>query len=125
MDVTRRLRVGVWGMTSERHDPTNDYVRRVESMPPLAPQQERALWNAIERGDDPDAARKRLIEAYLHVVVPIAREHQGHGLDLADLIEEGNIGLVRAIELFEPSEGRDFASFASRTIEDAIETAVG
>jgi DNA-directed RNA polymerase sigma subunit (sigma70/sigma32) len=105
-------------------DPFDDYVRRAEAVPPCTAQEESALWEAIKRGDDADAAKKRLLEAKLHMVIPIARQYERPGLRLVDLVQEGNLGLVRAVELFDPSEGRDFSPFASRRIEDAIASAI-
>ena len=103
----------------------DDFQRGVEAVPPLTAQEESALWKAIKRGDGSDAAKKRLIEANLHMVIPISAKYEGRGLLLVDLVQEGSIGLVRAVELFDPSEGLDFSPFASRQIEDAIASAIG
>lgn len=106
-------------------DPVEDYLREVESVPPLTSQREGELWEAFKRGDDTAGARKRLMEANLCLVPPIAVRYEGRGLPFADLVQEGNLGLMRAIEKFDPSEGGEFATFASRRIEDAISNAIG
>jgi RNA polymerase sigma factor (sigma-70 family) len=89
----------------------------------MTPDQERRLWPSVKRNDD-DVARKRLLEGSLHLVIPVARRYEGRGILLIDLIQEGNIGLVRAIELFDASEDADFSSFAGRQIEAAIAKAI-
>lgn len=109
----------------EPSDPVDDYLREVESVPPLTSQEEGELWEAFKRGDDTGGARKRLMEANLCLVPPIAVRYEGRGLPFADLVQEGNLGLMRAIEKFDPSEGGEFATFASRRIEDAISNAIG
>ncbi|MEP6973358.1 MAG: sigma-70 family RNA polymerase sigma factor [Actinomycetota bacterium] len=106
-------------------DPVDAYLRVVEAVPPLSPQQELALWRTKEEGDNSESAKKRLIEANLRMVIPVAFQYEGRGVVLLDLIQEGNLGLLRAIERFDPSQGREFASFARVWIEDAIVSAVG
>jgi RNA polymerase primary sigma factor len=106
-------------------DPIEDHFRNVEAVPPLTVSEERALWDAVRGGDGADAARKRLIEANLRLVAPIAVRYEGRGLDFVDLVEEGNTGLVRAVELFDPSGGQSFTSFASQKIDSDIARAVG
>jgi DNA-directed RNA polymerase sigma subunit (sigma70/sigma32) len=110
-------------VSPEPTDPLRNYLRVVESIPPLAPQEERRLWPSVKRNDD-DLARKRLLEGSLHLVTPIARRYEGRGTLLIDLIQRGNIGLVRAVELFDPSEGGAFSSFAGRHIQAAIVKAI-
>ena len=106
--------------TPEPSDPVEDYLRDVERVPPLNSHEEGELWEAFKGGDDTGDAYKRLMEANLRLVFPIAVRYEGRGLSFADLVQEGNIGLVRAVEKFDPSEGGDFATFANRRIEDAI-----
>jgi len=112
-------------MTSEPSDPVEDYLREVESVPLLTSQEEGELWEAFKGGDDTGDAYKRLMEANLRLILPIAVRYEGRGLPLGDLVQEGNLGLVRAVETFDPSGGGDFAPFADRRIEDAIANAVG
>lgn len=87
--------------------------------------QELALWRAIEDGDEAGSARKQLLEANLRLVVPIARRYEGRGVSFLDLVQAGNIGLVRAVERFDPSAGGAFTSLACGLIEDAIADAIG
>ena len=112
-------------MSSQPPDPVGDYFKQVESVPPLSAQEERELWLAIKTGEGTDAAKRRMIEANLALVLSIARRYDGPGRYLPDLVQEGNVALVRAIEMFEPSVGGDFSSFASRQIEAAIRAACG
>ena len=79
----------------------------------------------IQTGEGSDAAKKRLIEANLALVVPIARRYERPDRYLPDLVQEGNIALMRAIGMYEPSVGASFSAFATPQIEDAISTAYG
>jgi len=106
-------------------DPIEEYLQTIMAIPPLTPDEERLLWQAIERETGDDAAKRRLIEASLKLVIPIARRYEGRGLAFVDLAEEGNLGLIRAVALFDPSADEDFATFANQKIEDAITGVVG
>ena len=112
-------------MSSQPPDPVGDYLRRVESVPPLSAEEESELWLAIKTGEGTDAAKKRLIEANLALVIPIARRYDKPDRYLPDLVQEGNVALMRAIDMYEPSVGGSFSSFATPRIEDAISTAYG
>ena len=113
-------------MSREPADPLDDYLRGIGSVPPMTAREESALWAAVRRGDDVDTSKKRLIEANLHRVPPIARRYEGRGgRRLADLVEEGNVGSARAVELFDPSRDDDFTTFTDRHIDDAIANAPG
>jgi RNA polymerase primary sigma factor len=107
-------------VSPEPPDPAEDYLRAVESVPLLTSQEEGELWEALKHGDDAGIAHKRLMEAHLRLVLPVAVRYEGRGIPFADLVQEGNIGLLRAVEVFDPSAGGAFSSFASRRIEDAI-----
>lgn len=109
-------------MSRDPLDPVDDYTRVVAAVPAPTAREERDLLGAVKKGSA--GAKKRLIEAHLHLVLPIAARYEGRGVPLADLIEEGNIGLPRAIELFEPSADGDFSGFAARQIEHAITSAI-
>jgi RNA polymerase primary sigma factor len=88
------------------YEPTDSlslYMREVGEVPLLTPEEEVKLAARIKRGDA--KARERMIRANLRLVVKIAREYEGYGLPLLDLINEGNIGLMRAVEKFDPAKG--------------------
>ncbi|MFL6042573.1 MAG: sigma factor [Gaiellales bacterium] len=109
---------------SQPPDPVQDYLREVEAVPPLSAHEEIVLWQAARSSDGADAAKKRVIEASLRLVIPIAKRYEGRGLTFVDLVQEGNIGLTRAVDLFDPSEGRDFTPFATQQIDAAIASAI-
>ena len=110
---------------STPQDPIEEYFRSIEAIPPLTDDEERDLWPAIKSGDDAGEAKRRVIEANLKLVVSIAHGHEGRGMTFPDLVQEGNVGLIRAVELFDPSQAGRFASFASQKIEEAITHALG
>jgi RNA polymerase primary sigma factor len=110
---------------STPQDPIEEYLRSVEAVPPLTTDEERDLWPAIKSGDDAGEAKRRVIEANLKLVVSIAHRYEGRGMIFTDLVQEGNVGLIRAVELFDPSEAGRFASFASQKIEEALTHALG
>src|SRR5881397_1413579 len=104
--------------------PTREYLDAVAAAPRLDPAEEAAIGLAIKQGgSEGEVAKKRLIEANLRLVIPIARRYEGRGLALVDLIQEGNIGLTRAVARFDPDRD-SFSGVASRSIEDAIARAV-
>ena len=81
--------------------------------PPLSPQQRRELRRA-------QRARERMIQANLRLVVMVAKGYQGRGLDLMDLVQEGSLGLIRAVEKFDPTLGYRFSTYAWNWIRQAI-----
>ena len=87
------------------------YLRAIGQVELLTPEQEVKLARRIKRGDE--KARQQMIRANLRLVVNIARGYSGKGLGLQDLIEEGNLGLLRAVEGFDPAMGTRFSTFAS------------
>ena len=87
------------------------YIQTVKSFPILSPQEETELARRFRRDGDLDAARQ-LIVSHLRVVVAIARGYMGYGLPQADLIQEGNIGLMKAVKRFDPERGVRLVSFA-------------
>jgi len=88
----------------------------------LTPEEEKDLGRKKSQGDD--AARKRMIESNLRLVVKVAKRYMGQGLPLLDLIEEGNIGLIKAVERFKPEKECRFSTYAVLWIRQSIERAL-
>jgi len=103
-------------------DPTRQYLDEIGISPLLTAEEERDLSRRAQRGDDD--ARQRMIECNLRLVVKIARRYMNRGLDLLDLIEEGNLGLIRAVEKFDPEKGFRFSTYATWWIRQTIERAL-
>lgn len=89
----------------------NRYLQEIGSIPLLTPQREIALARTIQKGDSP--ARERMIQANLRLVVAIAKDYLNLGLPLLDLISEGNIGLLKAVDRFDPKKGAKLSTYAS------------
>ncbi|MDO4574732.1 MAG: sigma-70 family RNA polymerase sigma factor [Planctomycetia bacterium] len=98
------------------------YLGEIQDTPLLSAEEEIALAHQIANGDP--EARKQMIVANLRLVVNIAREFTGKGLHLQDLIEEGNLGLIRAADKFDPNSGNRFSTYASYWIKQAIRRAL-
>lgn len=99
------------------------YLNEINRTPLLTAEQERELGWRIINDNCPDA-RERMITANLRLVVAIAKNYGNRGLALQDLIEEGNIGLMRAVEGFDPAQGARFSTYASWWIKQAIKRAL-
>lgn len=95
------------------------YLRDINTVKLLDVDAERALARRVQRGDA--LARERMIECNLRLVVMLAKRYLNRGLPLADLIEEGNLGLIRAVEKFDPERGFRFSTYATWWIRQAIE----
>src|SRR5690349_23929081 len=102
--------------------PLESYLREIDKTPLLTAEEEKALARRIEDGDS--EARDHLVRANLRLVVNIARSYTGKGLGLQDLIEEGNLGLLRAVEGFDPSMDTRFSTYASYWIKQSIKRAL-
>ena len=102
--------------------PLETYLREINETPLLSAQQEKDLAYRIETGDA--EARDRMVRANLRLVVNIARGYTGKGLGLQDLIEEGNLGLLRAVEGFDPTMNTRFSTYASYWIKQSIKRAL-
>jgi RNA polymerase primary sigma factor len=100
----------------------NRYLREIGRFPLLTPEQEIELAKKIKKGDA--AARERMITANLRLVVTIARDYANLGLSLLDLISEGNIGLTKAVERFEPTKGAKLSTYAMWWIKQSIKRAL-
>src|SRR5580700_5601762 len=102
--------------------PLETYLREINETPLLNAQDEKDLAYRIRVGDS--AARDRMVRANLRLVVNIARSYTGKGLGLQDLIEEGNLGLLRAVEGFDPTMNTRFSTYASYWIKQSIKRAL-
>ncbi len=98
------------------------YLREISHIPLLSREEEQELARRLRAGDE--SAKRRLIEANLRLVVQVARRYFNRGLPLPDLIEEGNLGLIRAVEKFEPERGLRFSTYATWWIRHAITRAL-
>jgi RNA polymerase primary sigma factor len=98
------------------------YLREIGQTKLLTPQEEIKLAARIKRGDE--RAREEMIKANLRLVVKIAREYEDYGVPLLDLINEGNIGLMKAVERFDPAKGAKLSTYAAWWIKQAIRRAL-
>jgi RNA polymerase primary sigma factor len=98
------------------------YLNDLRKSPLLSPEEERALAERIRRGDA--EARTRMIESNLRLVVKVAKSYLFRGLPFSDLIEEGNIGLIKAVERFSPAKKSRFSTYAVWWIRQSIERAL-
>ena len=98
------------------------YLREIGRTPLLTPQEEIELARRIKKGDR--KAREQMIKANLRLVVKIARDYEGYGLPLLDLINEGNIGLMKGVERFDPKKGAKLSTYAAWWIKQAIKRAL-
>jgi RNA polymerase primary sigma factor len=111
--------------TRQTDEGLSGFMARIAQTPLLTAAEERRLALAVERGDL--AAKERLIEANLRLVVHVARRYprDGIGLTLADLVQEGTLGLVRAVEKFDARRGHRFSTYATIWIRQSIGRAIG
>jgi RNA polymerase sigma factor (sigma-70 family) len=98
------------------------YLSEISRIKLLTREEEQELARRVRAGDE--AAKQRMIEANLRLVVQIARRYLNRGLPLPDLIEEGNLGLLRAVEKFEPERGTRFSTYATWWIRQAVTRAL-
>ena len=98
------------------------YLREIGKIPLLSAEEELALAQRVVAGDK--EAKDQMAEANMRLVVSIAKRYVGRGLDLLDLIQEGNIGLMRAVEKFDPDKGFKFSTYATWWIRQAITRAI-
>ena len=103
-------------------DPVKVYLKEIGRVPLLTPEEETALAMRIIDGDN--AAKKRLSEANLRLVVSIAKRYVGRGMQFLDLIQEGNLGLIKAVEKFDYTKGFKFSTYATWWIRQAITRAI-
>lgn len=103
-------------------DPVKVYLKEIGRVPLLSPEEEIDLAIRISDGDE--AAKKRLSEANLRLVVSIAKRYLGRGMQFLDLIQEGNLGLIKAVEKFDYTKGFKFSTYATWWIRQAITRAI-
>ena len=103
-------------------DPVKTYLKEIGRVPLLTAEQEADLARAAQAGDE--QARRALSEANLRLVVSVAKRYVGRGLPFLDLIQEGNLGLMKAAEKFEPERGFKFSTYATRWIRQSITRAI-
>src|SRR5690349_8839678 len=138
------LREGIHALTAELEgaidDPVRMYLREIGRVPLLSAQEEVILARRMERGKlermkplkeqnirlvlDGEEGQRRLTEANLRLVVSVAKKYIGRGMSLLDLIQEGNIGLIRAVEKFDYTKGFKFSTYATWWIRQAITRAI-
>lgn len=107
---------------STTNDSTQLYLNELNSSILLTAKEEIDLGRLVQKGDQP--ARQRMIESNLRLVVKISRRYMNRGLPMLDLIEEGNLGLIRAVEKFDPEKGFRFSTYATWWIRQTIERAI-
>jgi len=103
-------------------DPVRMYLKEIGKIPLLSTEEESALAQRMADGDD--SARQRMAEANLRLVVSIAKRYVGRGMHFLDLIQEGNLGLIKAVEKFDYSKGYKFSTYATWWIRQAITRAI-
>lgn len=98
------------------------YLREIGKIPLLTPEEEAELAQRIVKGDK--KAKDKMVEANMRLVVSIAKRYGGRGLDFLDLIQEGNTGLLRAVDKFDPDKGFKFSTYATWWVRQAITRAI-
>ena len=103
-------------------DPVRMYLKEIGKIPLLKPEEEIELARRMEQGDE--AAKKRLSEANLRLTVSIAKRYAGRGMQFLDLIQEGNLGLIKAVDKFDYRKGYKFSTYATWWIRQSITRAI-
>ena len=98
------------------------YLREIGKIPLLTPEEEADLAERIVKGDQD--AKNKMVESNMRLVVSIAKRYSGRGLDFLDLIQEGNTGLLRAVDKFDPDKGFKFSTYATWWVRQAITRAI-
>ena len=121
-DTTKPAIKKIRANAADSHDPTRLYLNEIGASPLLTAEEEVKFSRLAQQGDE--AARKRMIESNLRLVVKISRRYMNRGLAFLDLIEEGNLGLIRAVEKFDPELGFRFSTYGTWWIRQTIERAI-
>lgn len=123
-EAPAKIEDAVPGSTEPRHpaDAFTLYLREIGQTQLITPKDEIALAKRIKKGDK--AAREQMIKANLRLVVKIARDYENYGLPLLDLISEGNIGLMKAVERFDPKKGAKLSTYAAWWIKQMVRRAI-
>ncbi len=116
---TKRKTFSPGDLSDREVDATRLYLKEIEFSPLLTAEEEVKYGRLARSGDE--AARRKMIESNLRLVVKISRRYMNRGLALLDLIEEGNLGLIRAVEKFDPDKGFRFSTYATWWIRQTIE----
>lgn len=116
------LEITVDNVDAFADDSVRLYLREIGKIPLLSQEEEQKLAQKILKGDK--KAKDKMVEANMRLVVSIAKRYSGRGLDFLDLIQEGNTGLLRAVEKFDPSKGFKFSTYATWWIRQAITRAI-
>ncbi len=103
-------------------DPIKSYLKEIKNIALLTAEQEVTLARRIQKGDK--KAREEMIRANLRLVISIAKRYTNLGIALSDLIEEGNIGLMRGVDKFDPEKGFRFSTYAAWWIKQGISRAI-
>lgn len=116
------LEITVDNVDAFADDSVRLYLREIGKIPLLTAEEESKLAKKIVKGDK--KAKDKMVEANMRLVVSIAKRYSGRGLDFLDLIQEGNTGLLRAVEKFDPEKGFKFSTYATWWIRQAITRAI-
>ena len=116
------LEITVDNVDAFADDSVRLYLREIGKIPLLTPEEEQELAKKIVEGSK--KAKDKMVEANMRLVVSVAKRYSGRGLDFLDLIQEGNTGLLRAVEKFDPEKGFKFSTYATWWIRQAITRAI-
>ena len=122
LDLSKTVDIGDEGGGTSADDPVKVYLKDIGRIALLTPEEEIEL--AIRIADDDKKAKQRLAEANLRLVVSIAKRYVGRGMQFLDLIQEGNLGLIKAVDKFDYTKGFKFSTYATWWIRQAITRAI-
>lgn len=120
--TSEELAITAENVDSFADDSVRLYLREIGKIPLLTPEEEAKLAQRIVKGDK--KAKDKMVESNMRLVVSIAKRYGGRGLDFLDLIQEGNTGLLRAVEKFDPDKGFKFSTYATWWVRQAITRAI-